>query len=252
MLSLPEHAVLVTAGVDVQLRYLAVLLMGWTVDAEGWVLDWSTIEGDPRDPQTLLQFVAAAAELRFEHAEGEVPVHLVGIDSGFATDAVYRAVASARRGWAFATKGVGGRRGEPVVLPFQHDARDSRGRRGPRPLLINTDGAKGELYAMLQTKEPGRGYLHIPKRAGADFVKQLTAEEERPRFDADGVAVGTVWKKKSADARNEALDCAVINLALFHSVAPLAWHRLLVQRYGPARGGALFRGAHPARASWQR
>lgn len=248
MLKLPEPAVLVTCGVDVQLRYIAVLLVGWTVDAEAWVLDWSTIEGDPRDPATLMQFVAALAELTFTHeTAGEVPVHLLGIDSGFATDHVYRAVGAAPRRawkWAHATKGIGGRSGEPVVLPF-HDVRDLRGHRGPRPMLINTDGGKAELYAMLQTTNPGRGYFHIPKRAGADFVKQLTAEEERVKFDKDGVATGSAWHKKTADIRNEALDCAVINLALFHHVTLLSWHSLLVQRYGKEDGLRRFREAHP-------
>jgi phage terminase large subunit GpA-like protein len=247
MLKLPEPALLVTCGIDVQLRYIAVLMVGWNEEAECWVLDWSTIEGDPRDPATLQQFVAALAAVRFEHSTGPVPVHLVGVDSGFATDCVYRAITSApKRGWkwAYATKGVGGREGEPIVLVI-HDARDARGRRGLRPLPINTDAAKAELLAMLQTTEPGRGYVHIPKRAGKDFIKQLTSEEQRMRFDADGVAVGAEWKKKTADARNEGLDTFVINLALFHRVDRNSWLQLLTARHGNEEGVERFRRMYP-------
>ena len=247
MLKLPEPALLVTCGIDVQLRYIAVLMMGWSEEAEGWVLDWSMVEGDPRDPGMLMGFVRALADVRFEHPAGDVPIHLVGMDSGFATDHVYRAVESAPRRaakWVFATKGVGGRQGEPVVLPFRDD-RDARGHRGYRPLPINVDGGKDEIMAMLQTKEPGRGYFHIPKRAGADFVKQLTSEEARTKFDSDGVAVGIAWKKKTADARNEALDCAVINLALWHYLRTGHWGQLLAARYGKDDGLARFRAMHP-------
>lgn len=244
---IPEPVLLVTCGIDVQLRYIAVLIVGWTEEAEAWVLSWELVEGDPRDPATLQQFVAALAEVQFEHASGPVPIHLVGVDSGFATDCVYRAVTSApKRGWkwAFATKGIGGREGEPVVLGVK-DERDAGSRRGLRPLPINTDGAKGEVMAMLQTTEPGRGYVHIPKRVGEDFVKQLTSEEQRMRFDADGVAVGVEWKKKTADARNEGLDTFVINLALFHHVQRNSWLSLLTVRHGKEEGVARFRKMYP-------
>lgn len=247
MIKAPEPVVLVTCGVDVQLRYLAVLIMGWTEEAEGWVLDWSMVEGDPREPATLMDFMGALAEIRLEHPSADVPIHAVGVDSGFATDHVYRAVLSAPKRpwrWAFATKGFGGRSGEPIVLPF-HDMRDDRGHRGYRPLAINTDGGKAELMSMLQIKKPGPGYIHIPKRAGADFVKQLTSEEARTKFDADGVAVGAVWKKRSADIRNEALDCAVINLALWNYTTRSSWLQLLTARYGKEGGAERFRKMHP-------
>jgi phage terminase large subunit GpA-like protein len=249
MLTLPEPVLLVTVSVDVQLRYLAVLTMGWAADRETWVLDWQTVEGDPRDPATLLGYVRELAALRFHHpTAGDVPVNLVGIDSGFATDVVYRAVQAAPRRaagkWVVATKGVGGREGEPIILPIR-DERDAWGRRGLRPLPINTDGAKAELMAALQLTQPGRGYWHIPKRVGAGFVEQLTAEEQRMKYDADGVPVGVEWHKRTADVRNEGLDTAIIGLALFHLVRPGQWLQLLVARHGREAGLTRFRTLYP-------
>ena len=142
----------------------------------------------------------------------------------------------------------GGR--EPIVLAVR-DERDARGRRGLRPLPINVDGAKAEVMAMLQTTAPGRGYVHIPKRAGEDFVKQLTSEEQRMRFDADGVAVGAEWKKKTADGRNEGLDTFVINLALFHHVNRNSWLQLLTARHGKEDGLQRFRRMYPEAAPIQ-
>lgn len=245
--TIPEPVLLVTCGIDVQLRYLAVLLMGWTPEGEAWCLDYDTVEGDPRDPALLTGFVQELGDARLPRAGGgELPIHLVGVDSGFATDAVYRAVQTAPRRagkWVYATKGIGGLDGEPVVLPIR-DERDARGRRGPRPFRINTDGAKAEVMAALTLTAPGRGYWHLPKRLGADFVKQLTSEEARTKYDRDGVAVGTEWKKRG-DVRNEALDCAVISLALFHHVRPSQWLQLLVDRHGREEGIERFRALYP-------
>ena len=86
-----------------------------------------------------------------------------------------------------------------------------------RLLMINTDEAKQELMEMLQVPSPMAGYVHIPKRVGSEFVAQLTSEKKIPRTDQDGIIVGHVWKP--IRERNEGLDCAVINLALFHAVA---------------------------------
>jgi phage terminase large subunit GpA-like protein len=85
---LPEDVLLVTVGVDVQARYVAILTMGWTPTAEAWALEWEQFDGDPRDPATLRSVVETAHGLHYAHPTGEIPVHLVGIDSQFLTDYV--------------------------------------------------------------------------------------------------------------------------------------------------------------------
>jgi phage terminase large subunit GpA-like protein len=243
---LPEPALLVTAAIDVQIRYLALLTMGWAPTAEAWVLDWRTVEGDPRDPATLRGALEDLATETFAHPSGQaVPVHFVGVDSGFCATQVYDAIRFAPRRawkWCWATKGVGGRAGEPIVLQIR-DERDPHVHRIMRPLPINTDGAKAELFSMLRIPEPGRGYVHIPKRVGSDFIRQLTSEEERTKLDRDGIAVGTTWAKVTD--RNEALDCACICLALFHHLRPQGWLRLLEQRHGVQLGQEKFKTLFP-------
>jgi phage terminase large subunit GpA-like protein len=212
-LTKPEGVRLVVAGVDVQARYLAVLVAGFSVAREMWLLDYFQVDGDVRDavtlPSAIRDLVAAGC-------------NLIGVDSGYATDSVYAAT-HGRRG-VYATKGVGGREGEPVVIPTPHSAGSKH--HGPRALLINADEGKCELAAMLGTKEPGRNYVHVPKRLAASLAPQLTSEERIPVWDAAGVLTGHRWQLKKS-ARNEALDCAVICLALFHAMTPTAWRALL-------------------------
>jgi phage terminase large subunit GpA-like protein len=249
---LPEGVLLTTVGVDVQARYIVALTCGWSFEGEAWLLDFEKTEADPRDEAVWRGLAGYLNALRFEHANGDMWVHLLGIDSGFLTDHVYNAVrlANAQPGrggrWAYATKGVGALSGEPLLLPVR-DERDAHGRRGLRPLRINTDEAKSEFYAMLAVRAPGPGFVHIPRRlgVGTDLLAELTSEEARPKFDPSGATVGTVWAKKTPDGRNEALDTAIIGLALFHHVSKSQWLDLLVKRFGQGDGVARFRARHP-------
>lgn len=247
----PEGVLLAVATVDVQQRYLATLQTGWSFEGECWLLDYERVEADPRDLETWRQLAQFFNALRFEHPAGDVPLHLVAVDSGYLADTAYTAcrIGNAQPGragkWWYAVKGVGGLVGEPLLLATR-DERDLRGRRGPRPLRINVDEGKAELMAMLSMQEPGAGYVHIPKRlAKSGLLEELTSEERRPRFGADGEAVGSEWKKKTPDARNEGLDCAVYALALYHFTTKSQWLDLLCRRHGRDDGIARFRERHP-------
>jgi phage terminase large subunit GpA-like protein len=249
----PSGVLLVTVGVDVQAKYLAMLTAGWSDENELWILDYEKTEGDPRDPAIWRALVGYLNAVRFGHPKGDMPVHLVGVDSGFLTDVVYAAVKlgnsqPGRSGrWWHATKGSGGLTGEPLVLPTR-DERDAHGRRGLRPLRINTDEAKAEFMAMLGEAAQGPSFVHIPKRLGkgTDLLAELTSEEARTKFDSDGVVVGTEWKKRTSEARNEALDAVCICLALSRFVTKAQWLNLLVSRHGKLAGEDRFRARYPA------
>jgi phage terminase large subunit GpA-like protein len=209
----PAGVELIVSGTDVQAHYLATLVAGFSRERELWCLDYFTTDGDVRDAVTL---PALLADLQ---AAG---CHLCFVDSGFATDAVYAATVG-RRGIS-ATKGELGSAGDPVILPTPHQAPKGPFR-AARYIRINTTAAKDEIAAMLGNPNPtGRNVVHIPRRLGLEFINQLTSEEKVSRFDPSGIEVGAAWKKKSASVRNEALDCAVLALAAFHSVTPTGWH----------------------------
>lgn len=221
-LAKPAGVELIVSGTDVQGAYLATLVAGFSRQREMWCLDYFETPGDVRDAVTLPNLIADLAS---------AGVHRAGVDSGYATDAVYAATRG-RRG-VVPTKGELGNPGDPVVLPTPHN--DRRGHyRGARALRINTSGAKDELFAMLQVAEPGRNFVHVPKRLGAPFLAQLTSEERVPRLDPAGVEIGSRWKIKTLGVRNEALDCAVIALALFHSTTPTSWAAVLSKPNDPA------------------
>jgi len=84
----------------------------------------------------------------------------------------------------FATKGIAGRSGEPIVGKA---AQKTYGRR-PRPVLlypINVDDAKAEILASLALPVPGPGAMHFPVRVDTindEFFAQLCAEHRETRY----------------------------------------------------------------------
>ena len=106
---LPEHAAVITAGVDVQGDRLAVEIVGWGLGEESWSLDYSELWGDPAKPDV---WAALDHDLlrRFDHPRaGPMPVRGVCVDSGgHWTQRVYQFARerAARNVWAI--KGRGG------------------------------------------------------------------------------------------------------------------------------------------------
>jgi len=66
------------------------------------------------------------------------------------------------------------------------------------------DAAKEAVYARLKVMEPGPSFCHFPTGRDRDYFDMLTAEVRVP--DYTGSVPKYQWKKKTAGARNEALD----------------------------------------------
>jgi phage terminase large subunit GpA-like protein len=113
------------------------------------------LPGEPGQPQ-VRQSLSALLEESWRHSCGaEMTLEGLGIDSGFATQEVYRWVRTQAPGRVFALKGV--ERGSAlVVLPTAVDV--SRGgkrlRRGVRIRTVATGLAKPELFNHLRLPVP--------------------------------------------------------------------------------------------------
>jgi phage terminase large subunit GpA-like protein len=230
----PAGACALTAGVDVQINRFMLLVLGWAENAERWVVDWQEIAGDPRQPDAW-DALERALRGQYRHAAGGLlPIHVVGVDSGFATERVYDFAMRHPR-WVYATKGFAGRQGEPIVgRPM--NPKDARIRRGVRPLPLNVDDAKKEIISTLGLAGAGPGAWHFPMRHAAideEFFAQLAAEHEETRYNKGGIATHTVWVQDRQD--NHALDCGVIALAMSRRLGPAHWVELAA-RIGRATG----------------
>ncbi|MBA2706661.1 MAG: phage terminase large subunit family protein [Gemmatimonadaceae bacterium] len=178
--SVPVGVVAITAGVDVQKDRFVYEVVGWSPSKESWSIDAGEIYGDTALDSTWDRLDELLARTYQGEGASELPIQMLAIDSGYATQTVY--------GWArkhplsrvIACKGQSGARlliGSASSVDI--GARGNKIARGYRMFSIGVDIAKGELYGWLRlTKgdgDPPPGYCHFPEY-GEEYFKQLTAE----------------------------------------------------------------------------
>lgn len=216
----PAQASAITAGVDVQDGYFQILVTAWSPGTERWVIDWRRVPGDPKRPETRAALLEALNR-RYRHASGvDLPIHAVCIDTGYATEEMYDFVLAHQVRRIYATKGVGGKQGEPLMMK----AAERKYGKSARPVtlyLINVDDAKSDIYSDLDLVEAGPGYIHFPLNVDAvdeEFFAQLCGEHKETRYNKWKVATHSVWVQDRE--RNEALDCSVLCLIAFKQLNP--------------------------------
>lgn len=245
--TVPDGVRFLTAAIDIQANRFEVLVRGWGVRGESWVVDAIRRAAEPStDPEAwdtlLADLMARAWPLGDESGRG-MRLRALGYDSGGeagvtlqAYDAWRRARArgaarmlgrvAGRDAWALLPlKGLGGPNAARLSVVYPDSARKDRraGARGQIPLgQYNANTFKDDLATQLARIEPGPWAVHVPAslRAAAPphaWFEQLCAESRR----ADGR-----WEKRPG-ARNEAMDLMVMThvLAHLHGIARIDWDR---------------------------
>ncbi len=211
----PERACVLTAGVDVQVDRLEVLIKAYGAYNESWCMVHQKIYGDPTSHVTWGKLEETLNQ-RLMHPSGRaVPIEAVAIDSGYLSRVVYdfsRKHTMAHRNW-FAIRGDSG---EGKVGWTKTKQRDLQ--KGTQLFIIGIDSFKSALYARLSNLEPGPDYVHFPKREPFDqeFFEQLLVERVRIIFDPRGYSKRE-WHKPPG-RRNEALDLNVYADAVHSSL----------------------------------
>lgn len=219
-IEVPQPAVVLTAGVDVQLDRFELQVFGWGPGNERWVVDYRVIPGDPKQPETRTALLEALGR-RYVHASGhQLPISATCIDTGFAAEEMYDFVLAYQARRIYATKGFAGKSGEPIVGK-PAEKRHGRHTRPVRLYPINVDDAKGEVMNSLSLVAPGPGFMHFPthlETVHEEYFAQLCAEHRETRYNKSNVATHFVWVQDRE--RNEALDTAVLALAAFRLLNP--------------------------------
>lgn len=216
----PEGALVLTAGIDVQDDRLEVEVVGWGEGQESWNVDLRVIRGDPGQRQVWddLDDILSST---YEHESGN-QLHIASscIDSGgHYTQQVYDYCKTRQHRRVFAIKGVGGA-GRPIVsAPSKKQS--GRNKRKVDLFTVGVDDAKGLVYSRLRICEQGPGYCHFPLERDEEYFAQLTAEKVVTKFVRGFPR--KEWTKTRA--RNEALDMRVYALAALTILNPV-WQSL--------------------------
>lgn len=210
---LPEQAVVITAGVDVQDDRLECEIVAWGPGEESWSIDYVILRGDPSQEMLWSKLTTVLART-FQHPAGtKLGIMGAAIDTGgHYTQEVYRYCRHYPYK-VFAIKG-GNTPGGPLV------SRPSKRNLGKVNLFsVNTITAKDTIYSRLNLSNPGPGYSHFPVKEiyNTEYFHQLTVEKRVLRYK-QGRPYHT-YVKRSGE-RNEALDCRVYALAALYIINP--------------------------------
>ncbi|WP_375592191.1 phage terminase large subunit family protein [Chitiniphilus eburneus] len=229
--TIPAGVLVLTASVDTQHNRLELLIIGWGVGMERWVVDHQVIMGDPASDTTW-----AALEERltatYAHPSGQVlGIAATAIDSGgHHTDEVYQFTRLRRWRNVLAVKGAS-KPNKPVIAQRASKVdvtwRGVTEKHGAELWIIGTDTAKDWLYNRYALVD-GPGAIHFSTDLPDEFYRQATAERKLTRY-VKGFPRHE-WVKPRAE-RNEALDLLVYNLAMaqylgLHRYRETDWQRL--------------------------
>jgi phage terminase large subunit GpA-like protein len=216
----PEGAVVLTAGIDVQRDRIEMEVVAWGLNEQSWSVDYLIFRGEvdaekraqaEKDGTPVLnpwEELDIALRRRFRHACGvDLGIIAAMIDSGdgVTTHQVYKFVGPRKGRSIWAAKGVAGT-GKPIV-----NAHPSTQRNGALLWMVGVDTAKEQIYSNLKLEVFGAGYCHFPRKEqyDAEHFKQLTAERVVVK-KRNGIPY-RCWERTRA--RNEALDCRVYAMA---------------------------------------
>lgn len=210
----PDGALLLTAGIDVQRDRIEMEVVGWGEGEESWNVDYRVIPGDTARDE-IWQDLENLLHSQYTHETGAA-MHITAavIDSGDQTTRVYDFVRQSKHHRLFAGKGVPGS-GRPVAKVSR--ATSGRKRRQVDLYQIGVDDAKGTIYARLKMTEVGPGYCHFPLERDEEYFAQLTAEKLITKYRL-GRGVKE-WHK--VRPRNEALDTRVYSYAALKILNPV-------------------------------
>lgn len=180
--------------VDVQKDHLVYVIRGWGVEMTSWLIDRGDIWGDPAQ----LEVWSKLDDLVDKPFPGGRLLDAYAVDSGYQTDMVY-AWCGKRLSRAYATKG----KDAPQKLYAASDVevmRDGKKKKtGLKLWTFDDPYFKSWVHDRLRWDQAAPGAWHLPRAIGADYCKQIVAEQ-RMRLPSGRI----LWVKSSV---NDFLDC---------------------------------------------
>lgn len=217
---IPEEALLITAGVDVQDDRLEVSLVGWGADATAFVLAHMQILTPPKEEVAWLE-LEDILRSRWKHPlGGMIGVAAACVDSGgHFTQAVYDFCFPRINRRVYAIKGKEGARPDFAMSTDKE-------LRARRPIaIVGTDGIKSRVFAKLM----GDRTIRFSDTLEPGYFEQLGSERRVVRYTR-GHAFFRFEKKPGA--RNEAIDCLVYATAAKAALGIINFDRLTSELRG--------------------
>ena len=199
----PFGVYVLIASVDTQEDRLEVLVEGFGLDDESWIVDREILFGDPALPDVWEDLDRFLLGQTYEHDNGKMKIYATGVDSGGSkTKYVYQYCKPRYGKRIYALKGA-----KPIDAPAVTKRDAKRSKYKTTFFMIGVNQLKDVVWSSLNITVPGPTYIHFPKNKKFDdnFFEQLISEKR----DNTGR-----WKKRKPTARNEAFDLMVYTRAV--------------------------------------
>lgn len=198
---LPEEALLITAGIDVQHDRLEATFLGFGADETVFILGHSVIWGAWDDDRTWTE-LEGLLKTRCEHPLGgelEIEAAVIDAGDGVTMETVMAFCGPRQRRRFMAGKGVAGTR--PYIEPSR-----ARKNMAARLWIVGVDGIKTAIMARLARS----GSIRFSNKLAPVWYEQLASEREVVRY-----VRGQPQRRfeRVPGRRAEALDCVVYALA---------------------------------------
>jgi phage terminase large subunit GpA-like protein len=192
----------------VQKTWVQGHVWGWGRGRQRWIVDRFILEGDPYHDAVWAELTN---QLNRSYGTGQqLNIVRMAVDSGYATQEVYRWAKQQSSGRVLVVKGVDS--GASLVTTPQQVEISQGGKklkRGARVYTVNVSMCKSELYGLLAKDRPAAGepfppgWVHFASDLDEEFFRQLTAEQIVVRV-VKGYRKHEWIKTRE---RNEDLDC---------------------------------------------
>ena len=207
----PDEAVVLTCGVDVQQNRLELEICGWGKGEQSWSLEYHSLPGNPAEPEVWGRLDELLLRRRPHGILGAVPVAAACIDFGNWSKLVYQFTGARFHRCVFAVKGSS----DPRAPIWPRRPARQKGGRELGLYVVGSTAAKEIVVARLSIDQPGAGYCNFPADRDFDYFEMLLAEKPIRKF-VKGIAQ-RIWVK-APSARNEALDARCYNLCALHAL----------------------------------
>lgn len=212
----PMKALVLTCAVDVQTSppRLECEVVAWGDGYESWGIEYRVIPGDPAKDE-VWKDLDEYLQRQWLHESG-VPLNIsaTGVDTGGHFVRQVYAYCRKRRS-VHALKGSN-MRGKPLITA---SAVRTTLRNRVQLWMVGTEIAKDMIFIWLQKEDHAHGYMHYHAGYDYQYFRMLTNEVGITEYDKGGRPY-RAWKKKSSDAKTEALDIRVYSLAALEILNP--------------------------------
>lgn len=246
--TVPEGVRFLTAAFDIQVAHFDVLVRGWGIGGESWVVDKFRVNGDPAtDPgcwDEIINLLLKRAYPLEKNSTQAMPIRGIGWDSGGLPGVTRQAydfwmrckdkgflrsfgTINEKDAWsALPMKGASNFMAPKLAVAYPDTSGNKKrsASKGIVPVaMFNPNLFKDDLNGQLQKADEGPWYVHFPRSLANrvpphPWFEQLVSEVR----DLKGK-----WEKINKAARNEALDLMVMTHAIahLHGLSQIKWDR---------------------------